>query len=66
MEAERIRALLAKWRTRSESFDKAIEDVDKLEAAGVGLPDSEGSKLISQAHQNELERCLMELEDLLP
>jgi hypothetical protein len=40
MEPEKIRALLAKWRTRSESFDKAIKDVDRLEDAGARLPDA--------------------------
>jgi hypothetical protein len=47
--------------TRSESFDKAIKDVDRLEGAGARLPAAESSKLISQAHQNELERCILEL-----
>ena len=46
MEAEKIRALLAKWRTRSESFDKAIKDVDRLEDALARLLDPESSKLI--------------------
>jgi hypothetical protein len=37
---------------------------DRMEKGNVDLPEPETSRLLTQAHQNELERCIMELEQL--
>jgi DNA-directed RNA polymerase specialized sigma24 family protein len=64
MTNDKIRALVSRWRQRVEAQEQALEEVDRMEEAGVDLPEPETSRLLTQAHQNELERCIMELEQL--
>jgi hypothetical protein len=59
MTNDKIRALISRWRQRFEAQEQALEAVDRMEEIGV-----ETSALLTQAHQNELERCIMELEQL--
>ena len=58
-ENDKIRALISRWRQRVEAQEQALEAVDRMEEIGV-----ETSALLTQEHQNELERCIMELEQL--
>jgi hypothetical protein len=64
MTNDKIKALISRWRQRVEAHEHALEGVDRMEEAGVDLPEPETSRLLTQAHQNELERCIMELEQL--
>jgi hypothetical protein len=59
MTNDKIRALISRWRQRVEAQEHALEAVDRMEEVGV-----ETFLLLTQAHQNELERCIMELEQL--
>jgi hypothetical protein len=64
MTNDKIKALISRWRERVDFHEHALEAVDRMEEAGVDLPEPETSRLLAQAHQNELERCIMELEQL--
>ena len=55
-----LQSLLEKWRNRSVAFEHTLETIDKQKH----ILDPEESKLITQAHQNELDRCIMELEGI--
>jgi hypothetical protein len=62
MTNDKIRALISRWRQRVDAQEHALKTVDRMEDTGVDLPETSG--LLTQAHQDELERCIMELEQL--
>jgi hypothetical protein len=55
-----LQGLVAQWKLRSESFENALATIDLQE--NDGSPAMEASRITTQGHQNELKRCIMQLE----